>query len=68
MPARRCRIIGAMSKNSSDIVADARRPDSGYSQVPTGQKIKAGLGVVALLALVAMLAVGAALRGRCFLL
>ncbi len=42
-----------MSKNSSDIVADARRPDSGYSQVPTGQKIKAGLGVVALFAVAA---------------
>ncbi len=39
-----------MSNNSSDIVADASFPASGFSQVPMGQKIKAGIGVVALIA------------------
>ncbi|MGE0801589.1 MAG: flagellar basal-body MS-ring/collar protein FliF [Lautropia sp.] len=36
-----------MSKTSNEIVADAPSP-SGFAQVPTGQKIKAGLGVIAL--------------------
>jgi flagellar M-ring protein FliF len=39
-----------MSNNSSDIVADAALQASGFSQVPMAQKVKAGLGVVALIA------------------
>ncbi len=39
-----------MRNNSSDIVADAVLPATGFSQVPMAQKIKAGLGVVALIA------------------
>ena len=39
-----------MSNNSSAIVADDVLPASGFSQVPMGQKVKAGLGVVALVA------------------
>ena len=39
-----------MSNNSRDIVADDVLPAGAFSQVPMAQKVKAGLGVVALIA------------------